>query len=117
MRTILGFVMALSVAAPVAAENFTKINSEDRFVSLVDGRDLTRFGITLNVTPGGDITGRAFGRAVRGDWNWRSGYFCRDLFWGERNIGPNCQTVAVKGNTLRFISDRGRGEFADLVLK
>jgi hypothetical protein len=33
------------------------------------------------------------------------------------DLGPNCQAVRVQGNTLRFISDLGAGQFADLNLK
>ncbi|QYX57050.1 dihydrodipicolinate reductase [Roseovarius sp. SCSIO 43702] len=117
MRIVLAIVTALGFTSPVFAENFTKINDKARFVSLIQGRNLTRFGINLVVTPGGDIRGRAFGRDVSGDWMWKSGYFCRDLYWGGKDLGANCQAVAVQGNTLRFISDRGKGEFADLVLK
>ena len=93
------------------------VKNRDVFVSLMDGRELTRFGIKLIVTPDGKIDGRAFGRNVTGAWRWQSGYFCRDLYWGQRDLGPNCQAVKVQGRTVRFISDQGSGEFADLVLR
>jgi hypothetical protein len=107
---------AVLCADPAAAEQFQPLRDQRAFVGLVEGRDLTRFGIRLEVTPQGEITGSAFGQPVSGAWRWQDGYFCRDLYWGERDLGPNCQEVQVNGETLRFISDRGEGMFADLRL-
>jgi hypothetical protein len=117
MRSVIAFFIGFLIATPAMAEGFQQIQNRDTFVSLLDGRELTRFGIKLEVTPDGRIDGRAFGRSVTGAWRWRSGYFCRDLYWGSYNIGPNCQAVQVQGQTMRFISDQGQGEFADLVLR
>ncbi|SEL59860.1 hypothetical protein SAMN05443999_106186 [Roseovarius azorensis] len=117
MRAILALVLSLALGNPAFAEGFAQITERDRFVSLIEGRDLTRFGITLNVTPDGRIKGRAFGRDVTGAWRWNGGYFCRDLYWGQMDLGPNCQAVRVQGSTLRFISDQGQGQFADLQLR
>ena len=113
---LLALALAVS-AAPVKAEEFQPISEETLFRQLIDGRDLTRFGIRLAVLPGGEIRGKAFGRAVSGAWRWSEGFFCRDLFWGERDLGPNCQMVKVSGDVLRFVSDRGDGIYADLWLK
>jgi hypothetical protein len=90
--------------------------SRDSFVSLVRA-ELRRFGIRLTVTPDGTIQGRAFGTPVTGRWNWNNGYFCRDLFYGEDDLGFNCQLVQVNGETLRFTSDQGQGIYADLTLR
>jgi hypothetical protein len=117
MRVVLAVLLILGLAAPAMAEGFAPVTKRDRFVSLIEGRDLTRFGITLNVTSDGQIKGRAFGRNVTGAWRWNGDYFCRDLYWGSMDLGPNCQAVRVQGNTLRFISDQGAGQFADLSLR
>ncbi|WP_343080675.1 dihydrodipicolinate reductase [Ostreiculturibacter nitratireducens] len=110
-------VAASLLAGPGLAEEFRKVEDKDHFVSLVSGRELTRLGISLNVTPAGRIEGRAFGRQVTGAWRWADGYFCRDLFFGSEDLGPNCQVVEVKGATIRFIADRGAGDHADLRLR
>ncbi|MEM9795998.1 MAG: dihydrodipicolinate reductase [Pseudomonadota bacterium] len=91
--------------------------TRDAFVTLVQDRALTRMGIALDVSGGGVIEGRAFGRPVTGDWEWRDRYFCRTLYFGQRDLGANCQTVEVRGDTLRFTLDQGRGDFADLTLR
>ena len=117
MRSIVTFCLCLAMAAPAAAEGFNQVTDKGTFLSLVDGRKLTRFGIKLDVTDDGRIQGRAFGRPVTGAWDWRSGYFCRDLNYGSQNLGPNCQLVQVNGDTVRFIADMGAGDFADLNLR
>jgi hypothetical protein len=117
MRYTLTLAFLLGLTSPVTAEGFAQISEKSAFLSLVDGRKLTRFGIKLNVTRDGSIEGYAFGRDVSGAWRWKSGYFCRDLYWGQMDLGANCQAVKLQGRTLRFISDRGTGRFADLKLR
>ena len=117
MRLTAIALIAAFAAQPALADGFDQVQDKNTFVSLIKDRKLTRMGINLKVTPDGQIIGRAFGRSVTGAWQWSQGYFCRDLYWGERDLGPNCQAVKVQGRTVRFISDRGTGQFADLVLK
>ncbi|TCO69625.1 dihydrodipicolinate reductase [Rhodovulum euryhalinum] len=106
--------MTMLTAAPAFAESFRPVESRSGFLSLVDGKSLKRLGISLAVTPGGEIRGEAFGRRVTGAWRWDGKYFCRDLSFGNRDIGPNCQLVLVNGRTVRFVADKGAGEHADL---
>jgi hypothetical protein len=107
---------ALALAAGPALA-FEAVTDRAEFVQLVEGRALKRLGISLTVTPDGAIRGRAFGTDVTGAWRWDDGYFCRDLAYGSRALGQNCQLVQQNGRTLRFVSDRGRGEYADLRLE
>lgn len=104
-------------ASPALAEGFSRVQAESEFVSLISGKALTRFGIELDVTPDGVIRGSAFGKPVTGAWRWADGLFCRDLYFGKRDLGPNCQVVQRNGDTIRFISDAGQGDFADLQLE
>ncbi len=113
MRLAIAIMLA---ASPVLADGARPITEKSEFLEIVQGRDLTRLGISLSVTGDGRITGRAMGRAVTGTWDWRDGYFCRDMAWGSTALGPNCQEVAVSGSVVRFTSDMGRGQFADLRL-
>lgn len=120
LRAALPVVAALSLlcaAAPAVSEEFETITEEREFISLISNRELKRFAINLRVTPDGQIVGKGFGRDVRGDWDWREGYFCRDLFWGETDLGYNCQKVLRNGETLRFIENQGAGRSADLRLQ
>ncbi|MBK1634288.1 dihydrodipicolinate reductase [Rhodovulum adriaticum] len=112
------FAAALALpATPLWAEGFQRVETRAGFLGLVEGRSLTRFGISLDVAPGGTIAGQAFGRQVRGAWRWEGRYFCRDMVVGSERLGDNCQLVQVRGQTLRFTADRGAGDTADLRLK
>jgi hypothetical protein len=121
MKHALAIAAALAISSPsigaANAEGFDSVRNKTDFVGLVSGRALTRFGITLNVSAEGAIEGRAFGQPVTGSWKWQDGLFCRDLYFGSTDLGPNCQVVQKKGDTLRFISDAGAGDHADLRLK
>ena len=115
---IAGLGLGLIVGPRTAqAEEFRVVDSYTRFVALIEGRELRRLGIRLTVTPTGEIQGRAFGGPVTGQWRWENGYFCRDLFWNDTDLGYNCQLVQENGPTLRFTSDQGAGMFADLTLE
>lgn len=117
IRILRTSLIALALAAPAAAEEFQTVTDRSAFVQLVQGKKLTRTGIRLTVSPSGEIEGRAFGKPVTGDWRWNAGYFCRDLFFGGSSLGANCQSVKVRGTTVRFISDQGAGQYADLSLR
>ena len=115
---IAGLGLGLIVGPRTAqAEEFRVVDSDTRFVALIEGRELRRLGIRLTVTPTGEIQGRAFGGPVTGQWRLENGYFCRDLFWNDTDLGYNCQLVQENGPTLRFTSDQGAGMFADLTLE
>jgi hypothetical protein len=110
--------IAAAPESPARADTFTAVTERGQFISLVSGRTLNYPGVTLQVLRDGRIVGRGLGRKVSGDWQWSNdGYFCRDLYWGQRDLGANCQKVLANGGTLRFISDRGTGQSADLRLR
>ena len=94
-----------------------RVTSREDFVALVQGRDLTTTGITLQVAPDGAIGGRAFGRAVSGTWQWDKGWFCRTLAWGSRDWPLNCQLVEHEGGRIVFTADKGAGDRATLTIR
>ena len=104
------------MSAPVFAD-FVVITDKSEFVSLVEGKNLQRIFIKLNISLDGQISGRAVTRTVTGDWQWKEGYFCRSLFWGQRDLGYNCQEVSLAGKKIRFTSDEGTGDYADFTLR
>ena len=114
--SLIAGVLAFLSAVPATAD-FAKVTDKSQFVNLINGRTLARPLVRLQVTPDGQISGRGAAWDVTGQWSWQDGYFCRDLEWGGSDLGYNCQEVRVHGRTLRFISDRGAGEFADLNLR
>lgn len=113
---VLAAAFTTMTALPALAD-FQPVRAERDFRALTEGRELTRFGVRLQVLPQGQITGRGFGVEVGGKWEWRNGYFCRTLEFGGSGDPYNCQLVLRNGDTLRFISDEGQGDFADLRLR
>jgi len=105
------------VATSAVADAFQLVRDQSEFVQLLDGRTLKYPGVSLRVTPDGEIRGSGLGVDVTGDWRWRGNYFCRDLSWGDREIGYNCQAVLRNGSTLRFVADQGQGRAADFRLR
>ena len=95
----------------------TIITNRSDFENLVVDKKLERFLISLSVTNDGKIKGSAAGREVIGDWDWIDGFFCRNFFWGKREVKYNCQEVTFDGRRLRFISDEGKGQSASFALR
>jgi hypothetical protein len=109
-------VASLCLAAPALAD-LTRITDRGTFLSVVQGRELSRIGVSLSVRPDGSITGRALGRDVTGTWDWDGAFFCRTLDAGDRQFGRNCQAVSVDGNSIRFHADQGTGDIADFRIR
>ncbi len=109
-------VACLSLAGPAFAD-FQKVSTAQEFTRLVSGKTLTRPMIRIEVMPQGAISGKGLKWDVSGRWDWKNGYFCRDLAWGGDSLGYNCQEGRVNGRKIRFTSDRGAGDFADFNLK
>lgn len=91
--------------------------TSQNFFSVIEGKNLQRVFIKLNISLDGQISGSAVTRPVTGDWQWKEGYFCRSLFWGQRDLGYNCQEVSVSGKKVRFTFDEGEGAYADFTLR
>ncbi len=108
-------LVALLLPAQVWA--FEPVVDGAEFRRLVLGQELTRLGIRLEVRADGQITGRGLGSPVSGQWRWQDGYFCRSLYWGERDLGTDCQAVQREGDEMRFITERGAGIHADFRLR
>lgn len=114
---LLGLVVTTGVGL---AESFVPVTDRRDFLGLLDSRELRHpvFGIRLVVTPDGRITGNALGWPVTGTWDWKDGYFCRQMDWSGTPIPFNCQLVeALADQRLRFTVDRGAGEAATFVMK
>lgn len=117
MITALAAAFVAALSATSAQADFTKVASEQQFKEIVSGKTLTRPLVKLEVSPAGAISGMGVTWKVTGNWSWRDGYFCRDLYWGGSELGYNCQEVAVNDGRIRFTSDRGVGNHADFRLR
>lgn len=106
----------LGLAVAAMAEP-SRIVDKAEFVKTVQGKTLSRPLIKLFVTEDGNITGSGASLPVSGSWKWQDGYFCRDMRWGKRDLGYNCQEVKADSKIIRFTSDRGAGDHADFKLR
>ena len=110
-------VLLFSFISSGARSDYLVIKDKNTFIAAIKDKTLKRPLIRLEVTEDGKITGRAAMLSVTGQWTWENSYFCRDLFWGSRNLGYNCQQVSRSGKKIRFTSDKGEGDFADFTVK
>ena len=116
MRFLLAAII-VAFSASNAMADFDVVNNKSAFMELVRGKKLTRPLVELQVTTDGRIEGTGARWDVTGNWTWRDGYFCRDLFWGGDALGYNCQEVQANGSRMRFTSDRGNGRSAVFKLR
>jgi hypothetical protein len=113
-------VVILSAALPAAAEEFQPVTDKDRFLNLIQNRELRigLYNLSLNVLPDGRIDGSAMGWKITGNWSWQDGYFCREMDWSGTPISYNCQLVEAEGaEKLRFTVDQGKGDSATFRLR
>jgi len=102
-------IAAAFVGTPLAAASSTdeRITTRAEFVDRVANRNLSRLGVGVRVTPGGQIEGSAFGTPVTGSWDWRGNRFCREMKWGDRSWEDSCQAVVIRENRVYFQPSSG----------
>jgi hypothetical protein len=108
------------LAGPLRADSFIPIRELPVFLKLVEGRDLRigLYNLTLNLSADGTITGSALGWGITGAWEWKDGYFCRNMDWSGYAIEQNCQLVEALGaEKMRFTVDQGAGDSATFKLR
>lgn len=117
LKSIFVAACFVPVCASAAFAEFSTVEKQTDFVSLIEGKELKRPFVKLEVSPAGNISGYGAAWPVTGAWTWDDGYFCRDLFWGGDPLGYNCQQVETDGSRIRFTSDRGTGDSAEFRLR
>jgi hypothetical protein len=113
---ITALCLSLMATTVTAQETLTK---KPDFLAAVAGHvlEIGLLRVQLQVLESGEITGKAFGRGVTGTWDWRDGFFCRSMTWGDRELEYNCQQVKKEGASLIFTSDKGGGRSATFSLR
>jgi len=115
MRHLALTTLLAALPLSAAADGFAPIKDEERFLSLVEDRELRiyLYGLRIQVEETGTIEGSAIGWDITGTWSWQDGYFCRELAWGGDPIPYNCQLVEARGDDrIRFTVDQGAGDSA-----
>lgn len=105
MRRLL-MCLALLSLLPVAASAQSRISDQDTFMSLVDGRTLTRPLVRLQVRGDGTVTGLATAQDVSGSWRWQGANFCWEFTLNGQPYQDNiCLVVVQDGDRLQFSED------------
>lgn len=92
-----------------SAEPLQRIQTDSDFTQTVVGKRLSSGGVTLIVNNDGTVFGSGQAGKVSLNWDWRSGYFCRSGTVGGIAVTEDCEMVLTSGNTVHFVSNRGRG--------
>lgn len=111
------FCSALAIATVPAFAEFQQVTSRSDFVSLVTGKTLSRPLVRIQISSGGNISGKGASWPISGQWQWQGKYLCRSLEWGGDDLGYNCQEVKTDGTRVRITSDKGAGQSADFRLR
>jgi hypothetical protein len=112
--------LLLALPTVTAANAFEPVREKEKFLDLVTDRELRigLYNLSLNVKPDGTIEGRALGWTITGTWDWKDGYFCRQMDWSGMEIDYNCQLVEAEGaEKMRFTVDQGAGDSATFRLR
>lgn len=120
MRWIKAAVISLVIPVSASAAEFEPVRDKGEFISLVSGKELRigLYNLSLRLSPEGQISGKALGWQISGDWQWKDGYFCREMDWEGKLIEYNCQLVEKRGaQELRFTSNKGKGDSASFRLR
>lgn len=120
MLRAVALVCVLAVPALAAAEGYEPVREKGRFLDLVKDRALRigLYNLSINVLPDGRIDGSALGWDITGSWDWKDGYFCREMDWSGMEIDYNCQLVEVSADkSMRFTVDQGKGDSATFRLR
>jgi hypothetical protein len=119
MRLLVVGLLAMMMGGAAHAD-FRPVTDKAEFLSVVEGRELRLgvFQIAIKITPDGQILGEALGWALQGTWDWKDGFFCREIDWSGEPIPYNCQLVEVSDNAkIRFTVDQGAGDEATFNLR
>ena len=78
--------VGMAIFLPVSAwAEFVVLSKRDNFLSVIEGKDLKRPLIRLQVKQDGTITGKAAAMKVTGTWVWEDRYFAACYTWVEKH--------------------------------
>jgi hypothetical protein len=115
MLRLIACVLILSFPATAVANGYEPVRDKGEFLTRVKDRVLRigLYNLSINVLPDGRIEGSALGWKITGSWDWKDGYFCREMDWSGYPVKYNCQLVEALGDErMRFTVDQGAGDSA-----
>ena len=97
-------------ASQAAVARKKGIATEQEFRDLVAGRKMSnKHGYSV-LHEDGSLSGMFGERRLTGTWSWEGKFFCRIAKLGNKNLGLDCQAVAVSGDKVTFTRKRGKGK-------
>ena len=103
---LLGAIAGIMGTKATAAE-FVPITTEAEFNALVVGKKLHFNSDYFIIKQNGTLKGNFGGKALKGNWAWRDGAWCRTLTTHRKNT--DCQIWAVDGKKFEVKRARGKG--------
>lgn len=108
--SLLTLVVCFSIQQVSAADEKTRIETEQEFREIAVGKKLVyKIGEYVIAHDDGTMSGYFGGKPLSGNWNWEDGYYCRTGKLGGKSLGQDCQIVELSGNKLTFIRKKGKG--------
>jgi len=99
---------AMLATSTLAGSGFKPITTESEFNQLVVGKKMNFNQNFFTIKKNGSLRGNFGGKALKGNWAWREGYWCRTLVTHSKNT--DCQLWEVEGNQFRVTRERGNGK-------
>ncbi len=111
-----GAMLALSAGVALSAD-MVQIKTEAEFRKLIVGKKMTHEwdGYTL-FQADNQMSGTYKGMKQSGFWSWVGDTVCRRFILDGKNVGSDCRTVAVKGNTVTITRNAGKGKPFNLTI-
>ena len=105
------FLVFLSTFALSAnAGDFKRIKKKADYSKTIADRKLVADWGWVIASSDGTIMGQVNGEAAHGNWQWKSGFFCRTISFGNTEMPYDCQAVHISGKNVVFIRDKGKGK-------
>ena len=94
------------------ASSRKRITTEQAFRDLVVGRKMSNEHGFSMLHEDGSLSGEFGEGRLSGTWSWEGKFLCRIARHGNKNLGLDCQAVAVSGDKVTFTRKKGKGKKA-----
>lgn len=108
--------MGLMVSASIVFSG--TIRTEAQFREEIVEKKLVAGKAWITISENGTFSGRASkNEKITGRWVWSGRYWCRNAVVGTQKWQQDCQVIRIKGNTVIFIREKGKGLSAEWIIE
>ncbi|MEW2918630.1 hypothetical protein AB1A64_16320 [Ruegeria sp. ANG10] len=87
-----------------------EIESKTKFLELVADKKLTQGQTWVKILKDGVVEGKGpEAGKIRGTWEWKGKFYCRDIVIDDVPLPHDCQAVSIKGDSVTFAHKDGSG--------